>query len=60
MSEALLLLLSEEQIRNNWRHIANDPDNPRRDITNPDDFIKEVKAGNITSLGAKLVLTEKL
>ena len=54
------LLMSESQIRNNWQTMLQDPDNPRPDIKDPEEWIALAKTGNLKVLGCTVVIQNSL
>lgn len=55
-----VLLMSERQIRNNWQCLLRDPENPRPDIKDPDEWIALAKSGGMKALGATVVIQNEL
>ncbi len=50
------LFMSENQIRDNWETLRQDPDNPRPDIHDPEEWIARAKAGELVVLGARVAI----
>ena len=55
-----IVILSEQQIKNNWDNISTDTYNNRPDIKSPEKYISEAKKGNVTAGGATVVIQSKL
>lgn len=54
------LVMSQSMIRNNWPTLLLDPDNPRPDIKDADEWIALAKSGTLKTLGATIVIQDKL
>lgn len=50
------MLMSEKQIHNNWQVMLQDPDNPRPEIKDPNEWIAVAKAGEMKVLGATVII----
>lgn len=61
MGDPYCLLMSENLIRSSWQEILHDPDNPRPDIKDVEEWISLAKSGNLKLLyGVTVVIQNTL
>ena len=56
----MYLVLSSQEIIQNWESILNDRYNSRPDIKDPYRFIHECRTGVVTAGGAQIIICDKL
>ncbi len=54
------LILTSEQVHNNWHMIKSDPLNNNPEIESPEEYIEKAKLGLVTAGAADVVVIDKL